>query len=159
MVALCGLWLPCATCYCILAKTTLFIYHDLSPRNSQSVFRGLVDELLRILINQLSDVINSHQSTPRVDWRADEAWYLEKNVKLVLFLRNNDRDILPQPKPYSFWPMREPDSPHLTPEIHDSERLRRRVEQLVATTNLQDNTAYPERGRNELSDSRKEAHI
>jgi hypothetical protein len=36
MVALCGLWLPCATygyyqlpcatCYCILAKTTLFIY-------------------------------------------------------------------------------------------------------------------------------------
>jgi hypothetical protein len=64
-----------------------------SPRNSQSVFRGLIDELMRILINQFSDTVNSHkstlryhQSTPRVDRRVGEAWYSEKKCEVgVIF--------------------------------------------------------------------------
>jgi hypothetical protein len=38
--------------------------------------------------------------------------------------KRNDRDIEPQHNPYKFRPMRGLDSPHLTPKIHDSERLR-----------------------------------
>jgi hypothetical protein len=41
MVALCCLCLPCATCYCILAKNTLFIYHDLVSLARQIIYPSI----------------------------------------------------------------------------------------------------------------------